>query len=138
MKAQDIIDSARECIGTPFSHQGRQPGVGMDCIGLIRYPAVKFGITTDDYPYGRQPDPKFMKDILDKYLIKVKDLKPADVLWIQFQGDPMHLAIYTEKNTIIHAMANGPGKVTEHGFRPPWPKRVVQIYRYPGVEYADN
>ncbi len=28
------IAAARTCLGTPFHHQGRAPGVGLDCIGL--------------------------------------------------------------------------------------------------------
>ena len=30
-----MIAAARACIGTPFHHQGRRPGAGLDCIGLI-------------------------------------------------------------------------------------------------------
>jgi len=33
--AAAMIEAARRCIGTPFHHQGRASGIGLDCIGLI-------------------------------------------------------------------------------------------------------
>ena len=35
MNANGIIASARACLGTPFLHQGRIPGVALDCAGLV-------------------------------------------------------------------------------------------------------
>ena len=32
---KNMIAAARACLGTPFHHQGRMPGVGLDCIGLV-------------------------------------------------------------------------------------------------------
>ena len=31
----DIVAAARSLIGTPFRHQARLPGVGIDCLNLI-------------------------------------------------------------------------------------------------------
>ncbi|MBK8745664.1 MAG: peptidase P60, partial [Propionivibrio sp.] len=30
-----ILAAARACIGTPFVHQGRIPGLALDCAGLV-------------------------------------------------------------------------------------------------------
>ncbi len=35
MKREDFVRVARSYIGTPFHHQGRLPGVGLDCAGVI-------------------------------------------------------------------------------------------------------
>ena len=35
MTSADIIAIARACLGTPFRHQGRIPGVALDCAGLV-------------------------------------------------------------------------------------------------------
>jgi len=35
MSADEILAAARACLGTPFLHQGRIPGVALDCAGLV-------------------------------------------------------------------------------------------------------
>jgi len=135
MIGEKIVEAARECIGTPFRHQGRMKGVGLDCVGLARYPAEALGISIGDYDgYSRQPDPQVMAAKLDEFLVKVEpeDMQLGDILWMAFAKEPMHLAIYAG-DTIIHAVCLGPEKVVEHGFRAPWPQRVVAIYRYRGI-----
>lgn len=42
---QQIVCSARKRIGTPFKHQGRKAGVGLDCIGLV------VDVFKEFYPY---------------------------------------------------------------------------------------
>ena len=43
MTADDIVNAARECVGTPFRHQGRVLGVGLDCAGLVLMPFSAVG-----------------------------------------------------------------------------------------------
>jgi len=132
---EDIVTAARACIGTPFMHQGRVAGVGLDCVGLARIPAVTLGLEIGDYDgYSRQPDPAVMEAKLNEFLDLVEpgDMQLGDILWLSFAKEPMHLAIFAG-DTIIHAVSMGPGKVVEHGFRAPWPQRVVGVYRYRGI-----
>ena len=35
MNRQDVVTAAREWIDTPFHHQARLKGVGVDCVGLV-------------------------------------------------------------------------------------------------------
>lgn len=35
-------------LGTPFRHQGREPGVALDCLGVIVCAAIKTGFVVDD------------------------------------------------------------------------------------------
>ena len=54
-----MIASARACIGTPFHHQGRAIGIGLDCIGLIVVALTAAGFSVRDRSdYGRRPDGK--------------------------------------------------------------------------------
>lgn len=138
MEANRVIEAARECVGVPFRHQGRNLN-GLDCIGLVRWPAFKLGMIDpgDDFlNYGREPQPHIMARELDKRLERapLDDLRPTDILWFRIIQDPQHLALYTGK-TIIHAVNGGPFRVVEHGFRHPWPKRLYRAYRYPDVEW---
>ena len=65
-----MIATARACAGTPFHDQGRAPGVGLDCIGLIVIAMRAAGFAVHDRTdYGRRPDGKSLG---------VKDLIPAE------------------------------------------------------------
>lgn len=129
-RGAEIVSAARECIGTPFVHQGRQKGVGLDCVGLVRYPAEKLGLDVGDYDgYSRQPDPLLMGDLLRANLDEVDEPEIGDILWFAFNDLPMHLAIYAG-DTVIHALSFGPQCVTEHIFAAPWPDQVRAVFRY--------
>jgi cell wall-associated NlpC family hydrolase len=49
MTTDDIIAAARRAVGTPFRHQGRTPGVALDCAGLALYVAAENGVDTIDH-----------------------------------------------------------------------------------------
>ncbi len=46
MKLNKIVEKSREWIGTPFHEQGRQKGIGCDCVGLILGIAKEIGVTS--------------------------------------------------------------------------------------------
>lgn len=127
-----VVEAARACVGTPFLHQGRTPGVGLDCVGLVRWPQVAVAADDSDFrAYGRTPNPSRMGLLLNRHFdaISPSDARPGDILWFRIAGDPQHLAIFTGE-TIIHAVSNGPCAVVEHGYRHPWPKRLAGVFRY--------
>lgn len=132
-----MIQEARHCLGTPWKHQGRVPGQHLDCVGLVRYAAIAAGVLArevDFTTYGRLAQPELMRAKLREHFDQVWAMQPGSVLWLKFNNEPMHLAIYTEDNTLIHAVSTGPGCVVEHGFRYPWPKRVHQILEWKGLD----
>jgi len=128
----DILSAARECLKTPYLHQGRRPGQGLDCAGLVRYPAEKLGLITpdDDFiEYGREPVPLKMKQELESRLDPIKRLEKGCVIWFTVIRHPQHLAIYTG-NGIIHAINTGPKQVVEHCINSQWTDRIAGLYRY--------
>ncbi len=142
--AKQFIDEARNWVGTPFQHQGRKKGVGVDCVGLVIGVAHELQMTEDDYNgYSDQAFPKLMQALLDEHGIKVptSEMRPGDVLFLRYM-EPQHLAIFTEKNTIIHAdnttaarQAYGKmGRCIEHILNDRWRRRIIAVYRVPGVE----
>jgi NlpC/P60 family putative phage cell wall peptidase len=135
-----IIDSVRACIGTPFKHQGRHKGVGLDCVGLVRWPVIDVPLhaytAQDNFTqYGRSPVPSAMGAKLAEYFVEIPiaDAQPGDILWFKVRHDPQHLGILTDTGTIIHAIANGPHKVVEHILDARWKERIVKAYQYKGV-----
>jgi NlpC/P60 family putative phage cell wall peptidase len=133
---QEIIKEARSWIDTPFTHQGRAKTKGCDCAGVVIAVGIDiFGIPFKEVAYGIEPNRERMQETLNTYLtpIEVEDAQPGDVLWIKIKGQPQHLAILTERGTIIHSYA-GVGRVVEHSFDNKWKRRVYRAYRYPGVD----
>lgn len=136
MTADDIITAARACIDTPFMHQGRLPGLALDCAGLVIVVAKAIGAEyTDVVGYSRSPSGGMLESCLCSQpsldIITGADKQAGDILLIRFAGDPQHLAIFTG-DTIIHSYASV-GKVCEHVMDAAWEKRVVCAYRFKGL-----
>ena len=132
-----IIAAARSAVGTPFKHQGRTPGVALDCAGLALYVATENGVDTIDHEgYPREPFGGLLEAAIDEQpgLERVFDMRPGDILLMRFSVGPQHLAIFTG-TTLIHAYAVA-ATVCEHDFTPKWAARVVAIYRFVGVTHV--
>lgn len=132
--AAAIVEAARAMIGTPFHHQGRAPGIGLDCAGLVvcSYRAAGLPII-DRIDYSELPRPAEMEYQIRRNSVQIDpdSLAAGDVLWLRF-GEPQHLAIYTGAGTIVHALSTR-GMVCEHGFRAPWTRRLVSAWRHAEV-----
>ena len=132
-----IITAARAALGTPFAHQGRMPGVALDCAGLVVSVAAALGLPYLDSPgYGRSPANGLLEAALDSQpcLVRVATPEPGDILLMRFQGEPQHLGIFTGE-TMIHAW-QVVGSVCEHRMTEAWLRRVVRVYRF--VEVANG
>lgn len=137
MTPDEIIAAARTMLGTPFHHQGRLVGVGLDCAGTAIELIKMIGMDPiDRTDYGTDPANNELIKQIDKqgYAERVYDMKPADVLVIRFLLEPQHLAIFTGRS-IIHAY-QPVGKVCEQEFSEYWRERVVRIYRLKGVKHV--
>lgn len=137
MSPQSIIESARACLGTPFVHQGRVPGLGLDCAGLIVAVAIAHQIEHFDVPaYGMRPFNGLLEQTLDAQpsltRISRDQIAPGDILLMRFSGEPQHLAIFAG-DSLIHSWS-APGKVCEHRLDAKWTARIVRGYRFKGIE----
>jgi cell wall-associated NlpC family hydrolase len=121
MTPDDIIAAARAAIGTPFRHQGRIVGRGLDCAGLLAHVARTAGFDPVEVRgYPRRPNGE-LESALERqpFLTRVSGKPEAgDFLLMRFEDDRHfgHLAICAG-DTIIHASAHS-RKVCEHGFAP--------------------
>lgn len=132
MNPETLIAAARACLGTPFRHQGRLPGRGLDCVGLVVHAARAAGIELIDTPaYGRSPCRNMLQAALDAQpaLVHVTDRQPGDLLLMRFAGEPQHLALLTADNTIVHAYASIEN-VCEQRLAQVWAARIVRVYRF--------
>ena len=133
-----IVGAARQCLETPFRHQGRLLAFGLDCAGVVIHVCKTLGIDcVDVVGYGRTPNAGELQRTLDAQPVLVRvpsiaDRQTGDLLLMRFATDPQHLAIFTG-NTIIHAH-EASGRVVEHVLSPVWAARIVAVYRFRGVE----
>jgi cell wall-associated NlpC family hydrolase len=112
----EFIAFARACIDTPFRHQGRVPGVGLDCVGLVVAAAREVSIPViDNLTYPHNPSDAFLRHML----VDVNGLTPcafdddqvADLLLLRYTKRATHVAIRTDGG-LVHATADI-GKVVE-------------------------
>ena len=133
----EIVARARAYLDTPFEHQGRLMGVGVDCAGLVIKVAHDLGLSTFDIDgYSDQPDEETFRATLREQMeqIRVGDVEPGDVLTFHF-GKERHMAIVAgvDPIRIIHAWSKV-GRVAEHPVDPSMWLRVRGCYRYRGAE----
>lgn len=130
----NIIQEARTWIGTPFKHQGRVKGIGVDCVGLIIGIAKAFNLSDFDIThYSRLPDGFLMQSLLDLHLqpINKASIQAGDILLMRFEHEPQHLAIVSDIG-IIHAYAQV-RRCVEHRLDDLWRSRIVSAYAFPSL-----
>jgi cell wall-associated NlpC family hydrolase len=141
MKRADVIAAARSFIGTPFHHQGRAPGIGLDCVGVVVCAGRAAGdpCSWDHTNYGRVQGAGLIFEEASKYLVRSDpDPHPGDVLIFALDSRvslPQHSGILTEAGTFVHARFGTRrkiGPVEEREYSPTWRSRTFATFRYPG------
>jgi NlpC/P60 family putative phage cell wall peptidase len=135
---EQLFSEARLSIGTPFKHQGRLRGAGLDCLGLLIVTLRGIGLAPEDeVTYPRIPDPVRLRAELDRQL--VPDATPVvlpgrvGLFWITKDDMATHVGILLPEDRIVHAYADAK-KVVETQLGEFWNSRLVKTYHIPGVE----
>ncbi len=138
LTAADVVAAARACVGTPWVHQGRLPGVALDCAGLVICVARELGLVEPGFDvngYTRAPDGT-MPDWCARYLQPVADPELGGVLMCAIAQDPQHLGIVGDYLhgglSFIHASSSA-GRVVETRLMFATNQRLVRAFRMPGV-----
>lgn len=139
----EIVATARSFIGTPFHHQGRLPGVGLDCAGVPIVISWRHGIKPMDFDvtgYARAPDGSALKAYCDEHMVQIslEQLQPADVVLVRWRnGPPQHLGLVADYLhgglSMIHAEGYRHKKVMETRLLFGRAMCFVAAYSIPGV-----
>lgn len=131
--AEDIVAIARSYVGTPFRHQGRMPGLALDCAGVVVCVAKELGLENGfkEVPYGRHPHGGTLQRLCDEHMDRISLFGPGDVLLMTWESEPQHLAIASDIG-VIHSYAKA-RKVVEHVLDPVWRSRIRASYRFRGI-----
>lgn len=135
MRREDFVAAARSFIGTPFHHQGRVPGVGLDCAGVVVCAATACGYDVSDVAgYGRIPNQGMLEQAVLAHCdrIPLERVRTGDILLFKFLYEPQHLAVF-DNGMLIHAYSSV-GRVVENGLDDAWLKRLVGCYKLKGVD----
>ena len=141
-RSDEIVAAARECIGTPFRHQGRRvgPDGALDCAGVIRHAGVKAGGVAADYQYvnySRFPDANEIAAELDRMMERVEGglgaARDGDVA-LMVDARWSHTGVLATVNgarTVIHTTRMDRCCI-EHRLTAEWARRVRAVYRFRG------
>jgi cell wall-associated NlpC family hydrolase len=142
--AQEFVHELRRLVGTPFVHQGRTTD-GVDCIGAIGTAvnargvdiASLMGVSPNTRIVYTQAATGLLYDTVKKYCKPVSQLAPGVAILFKMPraAHPYHFAVFTERNTIIHAESFRVKKVVEQGWGEPWKRMTHSMWEVPGVVY---
>lgn len=136
-----VVNAARDWLGTPYLHQASTRGAGTDCLGLLRgvwrevigpEPVIIPAYTFDwSEPQGEE---RLWAAALAHLSPAGPDMKPGDVLLFRMRNGAVakHLGILSEAGTLpafVHAYT-GHG-VVESPLSAPWRRRIVARFRFP-------
>jgi len=132
--AAKIVTAARTCVGTPFHHQGRQPGIGLDCIGLIVIALRAIGYDVSDRTdYSPRPDGQSLVNALKEHgMTRTDNIQAGCILLFRYDHQPQHVALATGTNTMIHSFAPA-RQVVETVIGPYWQRRLLGVYQINGI-----
>lgn len=139
MTSDDVISEARRWLGTSYMHQGRNRS-GVDCIGLVIVVARHLNLIDAKFReplnYHRLPAHGLLQAEVSRHCEQISEPVAGCILLMRWKrsDDCSHCGIYTGEN-IIHAYERV-GRVVEHGFRAPWPRRLVSSWKLPRVTYV--
>lgn len=117
--------AARQFLEVPFLHQGRNPKVAIDCIGLGILACQACGIpVVDSMDYSRHPH----AGLLEKHLLAlfgpplpISEMRVDDIVSLRYGGPVRHVGIVGEITyggetylSLIHTDSKTTGKVAEH------------------------
>lgn len=141
MKRAEIVEAAMGLLETPFKHQGRAPGRGIDCVGVYIHVCETLGIDClDTTGYPRDPHDGTLERELDLQpgleRIPLIEAKAGDLLAMRISRAPQHIAIHAGfiggHPYIIHSSEEA-GKVCWHRVDSTWRHRILMAYRFKGV-----
>ncbi|WP_246605042.1 C40 family peptidase [Aquisediminimonas sediminicola] len=128
-----LVQAARAYVGVPFRPQGRDPALGLDCIGLVlvalRGVGVS-GVVPADYRLRGDQEARLLREMAAFGLRRIEAVTPGAVLVIATGVMQSHLAIWTGEG-LIHADAHA-RRVVERPGPSPWPIRSIWAAHYQG------
>lgn len=124
MTGAHLVSAALALVGTPFGLHGREPGVALDCVGVVEAAFARAGRKVhlaNGYPLRSRAVPSAWVAAASLGLEPVDGaILPGDVLMVRPSACQLHLAIATCAARVVHAHA-GLRRVVHGALPPEWP-----------------
>ncbi|MFZ4687732.1 MAG: peptidoglycan endopeptidase [Polymorphobacter sp.] len=129
MLADRIVAAVRACVGTRFRAQGRVPGLGLDCVGVVLVAAAAAGVVAavPAYALGGDHAGLLLAVLAAHGCVPVQLPSPGDILVLAPDRRHRHLAVATPEG-VVHAHA-GLGRVVEGPIDSGW--AIIGAWRLP-------
>lgn len=94
-----LIEACRSLLGVRFRHQGRNPAIGVDCIGMLGWGVRQIGRCFQDVRgYGNEPHKNGLRQGLVTNLgepIPRASMRAGDIPLMRLGGEPRHVGLIT-------------------------------------------
>lgn len=134
----DCVSLAERQPPVPWLHQGRNPEVGLDCIGLPMWAyrqqkELPLELETQARAYLPRPDGQFFHRVLSDWFDQVDGpYQPADLLLIYDLKNPQHIAVVIDPTFVVEAYASRGSNVKRVVKWALDPRRVIAgVFRFP-------
>jgi cell wall-associated NlpC family hydrolase len=131
---QAVVAETLTWLGTPYHHQGRLKGVGVDCAQILIavYAAVKLinEFDTGYYPCDwmtHRSEERYL-GFVSQYAHRVDSPQPGDIVLYRFGRCVAHGGIVVAWPTIVHAFAPERKVVLGDGERGPFARHLHGFY----------
>ena len=104
-----FVAAVEALIGTPFLHQGREPAIGLDCVGVPMAAAEAVGHRLLVPEGGYSLHPQEDKLTAGLWVVAkpvgggIEEAKPGDILQITAGRQACHCGVYVGANVMVHA-----------------------------------
>lgn len=97
-KGQQVVDYAKQFIGTPYVSGGNSLKSGVDCSGFTQQVYLNFGVKLQRSSRSQYAS--------NGYSVKKSELQPGDLVFYGY-SNVSHVAIYVGNNKVIHSPVPG-------------------------------
>lgn len=140
-----IVQSALSWLGTPYHHQARVKGAGVDCAQLVAGVAeecgyIKPGMIIQNYSpewHLHNREERMINLLLEFGCIEAQEHEPGDILAFKFGRVCSHLGIYVGNDQFVHARVDQ-GKVVLNNLSGDWLKRHIRTFKFPSKDISDE
>jgi len=134
----EVAQKALEFLGTPYHHQAKVKGLGVDCGQLILAVAQELNlvsptmrVTNYSTEWHLHNTKEKMLNMLEQFnCVEKTTLEVGDIVCFKFGRVCSHLGIYLGDGQFIHARIDQ-GKVVINSLSGDWLKRQTKTYSFP-------
>ncbi len=138
MRAEHVVDAARQWLGTPYRHRASALGAGCDCLGLLRgvwrtlYGQEPIAVPAYRADWRDADNDGALRRAAERFLIADEGVVAAgQVVLFRLGGlaEARHCGIMMSGERFIHAQEHL--GVVEANLTDGWAKRVSARFRFP-------